>query len=105
MIDLLWAIATAGILGLLGFLIRIVVKSFVKHDDSHALLQEANKIQIQATLLFMFRHANDNGRSITMNELSLFKNLYKVYKDLGGNDFIELVNEKMNKMVISTEDE
>ncbi len=102
-INLLQTIITTGVLAALGFLVRIVNTGIKNHDLSHELLKDANLYQIKSTLLFMYHNARDRG-TITAHELSVFNDLYSVYKRLGGNGFIETLNRKVQLLEITHEE-
>ena len=95
-VEIVQAVVITGICGTLGWFIQFIMKGFKVHENSHELLKDANLYQIKATLLFMYRHAKDNNDIVTIQELEVFNNLYEVYKALGGNGFIETINDKMN---------
>ena len=104
MTEIIMAIIPSIILGVLAWVIRAVSKAFKKHDESHALLKDANLYQIKATLLFMYRHAKTEGNKITAHELDVFNDLFTMYTTLGGNGFMMTIRDKINQMEVCMDD-
>lgn len=94
------AIIAPIIVALILWGVKELNKIFEKHSSEHELLQEANLSQIKAQLLFMYRHAVDNGSRISTHEMEVFNDLYEVYIKLGGNGFIEVIKRRMNELEI-----
>ena len=90
-------ILTTSILALLSWTVRATLKGVDEHKKAHELLKDANLYQIKATLLFMYRRAVENDK-ISEQELDVFNELHGVYTELGGNGFIEVIAEKMEKI-------
>lgn len=90
---------------LIGWGIATLKKLLIQHNAMHELLINSNQKQIKAQLLFMYRHAKDNGDIITIHELEVFNDLYRAYTDLGGNGFMVAIRGKVNKLTIDHDDD
>lgn len=94
------SISIPVIAGLLGWFGNKALAATQRHEESHAILKEANLFQIKAILIYMYRKTRDSGGEVTTQELDVFNDLYGVYQKLGGNSFIDTIFEHMNQMKV-----
>lgn len=82
-----------------------VLKNFIRmrkeQTQELTLIKEGSKCQIRSELLRVYYHCRDS-KTIRQYELENFITLYKAYKALGGNSFIDKIYEEvMEYKVIS----
>lgn len=65
------------------------------------LIKEGNKCQLRSTMLNIY-YRNMDDKTIRQYELENFITLYKAYKALGGNSFIDRINEEVMKFEVVT---
>lgn len=80
-------------------------KSFLKMKKDQTqelfLIKEGNKCQLRSELLRIYYHCVDK-KEIRQYELENFIALYKAYKVLGGNSFIDRIYEEIMKFKVIT---
>lgn len=78
-------------------------KSFIKMKKDQTqelfLIKESNKCQLRSELLRIYYHCVDN-KEIRQYELENFIALYRGYKALGGNSFIDKIYEEVMKFKV-----
>ena len=82
-----------------------LLKDFIKMRKEQtkelSLIKEGNKCQLRSEMLKIYYHCRDN-KAIRQYELENFITLYKAYKSLGGNSFIDKVYEEVMSFKVYT---
>lgn len=73
-----------------------VVKMRKEQAKELSLIKEGNKCQLRGELLRIYYHCVEKGE-IRQYELENFITLYKAYKALGGNSFIDRIYQEVIK--------
>lgn len=81
-------------------LFKDVLKMRKEQRHELALIKEGNKCQLRSAMLGIYYHCSD--KIIRQYELENFITLYKAYKALGGNSFIDKIYEEVMKFEVIT---
>ena len=78
-----------------------VVKMKKEQAQELLLIKEGNKCQLRSEMLRIYYHCRDE-QTIRQYELENFITLYKAYKSLGGNSFIDRIYQEVIKFRVDS---
>ena len=80
--------------------IAILVKPIRKKLFGMRDIEEGQKCMLRAEMLRIYYESQDAGGKVRQYSLENFVLMYAAYKALGGNSFIDGINEKMKTMEV-----
>ena len=80
--------------------IAILVKPIRKKLFGTKSIEEGQRCMLRAEMLSIYYKSKDAGDKVRQYEFENFVLMYLAYKALGGNSFIDEINEKVKKMEV-----
>lgn len=80
--------------------IAILVKPIRKKLFGMKAIEEGQRCMMRAEMLSIYYAGKDAGNKVRQYDFESFVLLYAAYKALGGNSFIDEINDKVKKMEV-----